>query len=52
MLLLEGFDLFKTNSDQKKFIWEVEVIVNTTVLGTPMRRASWRLATAKDKDSH
>jgi hypothetical protein len=51
MLLLEGFDLFKTDSDQKKFIRDVEVIVNTTVLGTPTRRANWRLATAKDKDS-
>jgi hypothetical protein len=51
MLLLEGFNLFKTGSDQKKFIQDVEVIVNTTVLGMPTCHANWRLATAKDKNS-
>jgi hypothetical protein len=51
MLLHEGFDLFKTGSVQKKFIRDIEVIINTTVLGTPTRSANWSLATAKDKDS-
>jgi hypothetical protein len=51
MLLLDGLDCFKTDSDQKKFIGAVEIIVNTLILGIPMCPANWRLAIAKDKDS-
>jgi hypothetical protein len=51
MLLLEGFDAFKTDADQMRFIRDFEVLVNTGVLGTPIRQANWRLATAADKDN-
>jgi hypothetical protein len=51
MILLEGFDALPTDTLKKKFLTDFEEIVNTGVLGTPARRANWRLATGKDKDN-
>jgi hypothetical protein len=51
MVFLEGFDSFTTDADRAKFIRAVELLVNTSILGTPTRPANWRLATARDKDS-
>jgi hypothetical protein len=51
MLLLEGFDAFKTDADQMWFIRDFEVLVNTGVLGTPIHQANWRLATAANKNN-
>jgi hypothetical protein len=45
------FDAFKTDADQMRFIRDFEVLVNTGVLGTPIRQANWRLAIAANKDN-
>jgi hypothetical protein len=51
MVLLEGFDVLPTDTLKKMYLIDFEHIVNTGVLGTPARRANWRLATGKDKDN-
>jgi hypothetical protein len=51
MLLLEGYDKKATDGEKNKFLKEFEDIVNSQVLGTPTRKANWRIATTKDKDN-
>jgi hypothetical protein len=52
MLLLEGYDKKATDGEKNKFLKDFEEIVNSQVLGTPTRKANWRIATTKDKDNH
>jgi hypothetical protein len=51
MILLEGFDAQPTDTLKKIYLNNFKEIVNTSVLSTPARRVSWRLATSKDKDN-
>jgi hypothetical protein len=48
---LEGYNRKDiTAAEQEKLIVDFEDIVNSSVLGTPMRKAHWHLNTGKDKD--
>jgi hypothetical protein len=51
MLLLEGYDQKQSDEERKHFLRDFEDLVNTQVLGTPTRRANWRIAQGKDKDN-
>jgi hypothetical protein len=51
MVLLEGYDALPNDTMKTKFLKDFENLVNSLVLGTPIRRANWRLALGKDKDN-
>jgi hypothetical protein len=48
MILLEGSDALPTDTLKKEYLKEFEHLINTSILGTPARRANWRIATGKD----
>jgi hypothetical protein len=52
MLLLEAYNRENiTTAEQGQLILDFEAIVNTSVLGTPRRKAHWRMNTGRDKDN-
>ncbi len=51
MILLEGYDSLPTDTLKNKFLKNFETLVNTRILGTPVRCANWRLAVGKDSDN-
>jgi hypothetical protein len=51
LMFLEGFDSKTTGTEQAKFLKDLENLVNTQILGTPGRKANWRVATTQNKDS-
>jgi hypothetical protein len=52
MLLLEGYNRENiTKIEQEQLIVDFESLVNSYVLGTPRRKAHWRMNTGKDKDN-
>jgi hypothetical protein len=51
LLLLEGYNRENiTATEQEKLIVDFKDIVNSSVLGTPRRKAHWHLINGKDKD--
>jgi hypothetical protein len=51
LLFLEGYDSKSTGTEQAKLLKDLEIIVNTQILGRPGRKANWRVATTQNKDS-
>jgi hypothetical protein len=49
MILLEGYDTLPSDTLKNKFLKDFEHLVNTRVLGTPVRHANWRLLVGKIK---
>jgi hypothetical protein len=51
MVLLEGYDALPTDTLKTQFLKDFENLVNSRVLGTPIRQANWRISVGKDKDN-
>lgn len=49
MLLVEGFNERETEADVDRLVKQVERIVNTQILGSPLRPTNWRLIESKDR---